>query len=206
MRGNDKVPSYLRDHLSQLDSAADKGEGVVTDNTEGACPAFGFLRGMDARALAVEFRLRTGDSEWFSYSCLVSWRHNPSAGLLLKFTTGDGVSLVLIHGSNLDAPAGQAQVNLTDRGLQRHRIVFVREMDEAELRRSRGGEPTIDRIDIAEFETAEEQREWLKARRRHSSANRPEQNGGYALARLPSPGHGYNSSRPPGRETNPCWF
>jgi len=26
------------------------------------------------------------------------------------------------------------------------------------------GEPTIDRIDIAEFDTVEEQREWLKAR------------------------------------------
>jgi hypothetical protein len=163
MRGNDKVPSYLRDHVSQLESAA-KGEGAVTEGAEESCPAFGFLRGLDARALMVEFRLQTGDSEWFAYSCLVSWRFNPSVGLLLKFTTGDGVSLALVRGSNLDAPVGQAQVNLTDRGLQRHRIVFVREMDEAELRGTREGEPTIDRIDIAEFETAEEQREWLKAR------------------------------------------
>lgn len=163
MRGNDKMPSYLRDHISQVESAA-KGEGAVTDGGEESCPAFGFLRGLDARALAVEFRLRSGDSEWFAYSCLVSWRFNPSVGLLLKFTTGDGVSLVLVRGSNLDAPVGQSQVNLTDRGLQRHRIVFVREMDEAELRQAREGEPTIDRIDIAEFETAEEQHEWLKTR------------------------------------------
>jgi hypothetical protein len=164
MRGNDKVPSYLRDHVSHLESVAAKGEGSATDGAEESCPAFGFLRGLDARALAVEFRLRTGDSEWFAYSCLVSWRFNPSVGLLLKFTTGDGVSLVLVRGSNLDAPVGQAQVNLTDRGLQRHRIVFIREMDEAELRRAREGEPSIDGIDIAEFETPEEQREWLKAR------------------------------------------
>jgi hypothetical protein len=156
MRGNDKAPSYLRDHNSQ--------QGAVKDDAEESCPAFGFLRGLDARALALEFRLRTGDSEWFAYSCLVSWRFNPSVGLLLKFTTGDVASLVLIRGSNLDAPVGHAQVNLTDRGLQRHRIVYVREMDEVELRRAREGEPSIDHIDIAEFETAEEQREWLKAR------------------------------------------
>ena len=36
-------------------------------------------------------------------------------------------------------------------------------MDEAELKRAREGEPTIDRIDIAEFETVMEQQEWLKA-------------------------------------------
>ena len=156
MRGNDKPPSFLRDHVSQ--------QGAMTDDTEESCPAFGFLRGLDARALAVEFRLRTGDSEWFAYSCLVSWRFNPSMGLLLKFTGGDVASLVLIRGSNLDAPVGEAQVNLTDRGLQRHRIACVREMDEEALRRAREGEPTIDRIDIAEFETVEEQREWLKAR------------------------------------------
>jgi hypothetical protein len=156
MRGNEKAPAYLRDHVAP--------QAAVMDEAEESCPAFGFLRGLDARALAVEFRLRTGDSEWFAYSCLVSWRFNPSVGLLLKFTSGDVASLVLICGSNLDAPVGQAQVNLTDRGLQRHRIACVREMDEEELRRAREGEPTIDRIDIAEFETVEEQHEWLKAR------------------------------------------
>jgi hypothetical protein len=46
--------------------------------------------------------------------------------------------------------------------LQRHRVTFVWEMDEEELRKAGEGAPTIDRIDVAEFETAEEQREWLK--------------------------------------------
>jgi hypothetical protein len=111
----------------------------------------------------VEIRLRSGDSEWFAYSCLVSWRFNLSVGLLLKFTS-DVASLVLIRGSNLDAPVGKGQVNLTDRGLQRHRIVYIREMDEDELRQVKEGEPSIDGIGIGEFETVEEQREWLKAR------------------------------------------
>jgi hypothetical protein len=163
MRGNDKMPAYMRDHLSHVDSVIAKGDGAKTEGEEESCPAFGFLRGLDGRALMVEFRLRTGDSEWFAYSCLVSWRFNPSVGLLLKFTS-DVASLVLIRGSNLDAPVGQGQVNLTDRGLQRHRIVFIREMDEDELQKVREGEPSIDGIDIGEFETVEEQREWLKAR------------------------------------------
>src|SRR5271168_286462 len=106
----------------------------VSEGEEGECPAFGYLRGLNARALAVEFRFRDGNSEWHSYSLLSSWRHNPSVGLLLKFT-GDVVTLVFIRGSNLDALVNQA-VNLTDRGFQRHRITFVREMDEDELRKT----------------------------------------------------------------------
>ena len=58
----------------------------------GVLPGLSFLRGLDARALAVEFRWLSGNSEWFSYSCLVSWRYNPSVGLLLKFTSGDGIA------------------------------------------------------------------------------------------------------------------
>jgi hypothetical protein len=165
MRDNNaSTPAHLRGYVPQVTGAAARGQDAGSDREEESCAAFGFLRGLDARALAVEFRLRTGNSEWFAYSCLVSWRHNPSAGLLLKFTTGDGVSLVLVQGSNLETPIGQAQVNLTDYGLQRHRILYIREMDEDELSKVRKGEPTIDGIDIGEFETTEEQREWLKAR------------------------------------------
>jgi hypothetical protein len=165
MRDNNAgTPAHLRNYIQQVPGAGGRVQEAANDREEDFCAAFGFLRGLDARAIAVEFRLAGGNSEWFAYHCLVSWRHNPSVGLLLKFTGGDGVSLVLIHGSNLDAPVGQAQVNLTDRGLQRQRIVYIREMDEAELRQARGGGPSIDRIDIAEFETVEEQREWLKAR------------------------------------------
>lgn len=69
---------------------------------------------------------------------------------------------MLIRGSNLDAPMGEGSVNLTDRGFQRHRILFVREMDEEELRKAGQGEPTIDRIEVADFESSEELRQWLK--------------------------------------------
>jgi hypothetical protein len=130
------------------------------DSEQGTCAAFGYLRGLDAQALAVEFRYQTGNRDWFPYSWLGPWRFDPSVGLLLKFT-GDAVSLVLIHGSNLDMDLPERGINLLDRGFQRHRIVYVREMDEDELRQAGASEPTIDSIEVAEFESPEEQREWL---------------------------------------------
>jgi hypothetical protein len=128
---------------------------------EDSCPAFGYLRGIHDRALAVEFRFRDGNHDFFPYSWLGHWRYNPSAGILLKFT-GDMVSLVLIRGSNLDAMVGGDAVNLTDRGFQRHRISWVREMEAEELRQAGENWPTIDGIEVAEFESVEELREWLR--------------------------------------------
>ncbi len=109
----------------------------------------------------VEFRLRTGDSEFHPYSHLASCRYNRSVGVLLKFTE-DVTTLVLLRGSNLDVTVNQGAINLTDQGFQRHRIVWVREMDEAEIRRIGLSGPTISRIEIAECESQEEVREWLK--------------------------------------------
>jgi hypothetical protein len=67
--------------------------------------------------LAIEFRYRDGNSDFYRYSWLGPWRFNPSVGLLLKFT-GDVVTLVLIRGSNLDALVNQS-INLTDLGIAR---------------------------------------------------------------------------------------
>jgi hypothetical protein len=133
--------------------------GRKADDETSSCAAYTYLRGLHERALAVEFCLKTGDREFFPYSLLGPWRYNPSVGLLLKFS-GDNVTSVLIRGSNLDALVNDS-VNLTDRGFQRHRILVVREMDEDALRKAGEGQPTIDGIDIAEFETADEQRAWL---------------------------------------------
>jgi hypothetical protein len=147
--------------LAQLGSRTPKEPEEKQDEEEDSCPAFGFLRGVRDRGLAIEFRLRTGNREWLPYSWLGPFRYNPSVGLLLRFT-GDTIILVLITGSNLDAPVRGGTMNLIDRGLQRHRITFMREMDEDELRKAGDGEPTIDRIEIVEFETQEEVREWVK--------------------------------------------
>jgi hypothetical protein len=146
---------HLQDFWGKEPAAAP----AANDAEEASCLAFSYLRGLHERALAVEFRFRTGDSEFFPYALLGPWRYNPSVGLLLKFT-GDNVTLVLIRGSNLDAVVNDS-VNLTDRGFQRHRILAVREMDEDALSKAGEGQPTIDHINIGEFETAEEQLAWL---------------------------------------------
>ncbi len=137
------------------------GDTPNADNelVEDSCPAFGYVRGVRDRAVTLQLRYRNGNSDFFPYSWLGPIRFNPSVGLLLKFT-GDVVTLVLIRGSNLDVLVNES-VNLTDRGLARHRIVWVREMDEDELRRATQGEPTIDHINVVEFESQTEIKAWL---------------------------------------------
>jgi hypothetical protein len=130
------------------------------DGAESSCAAFGYLRGIRERADAVEFRFRDGSSTWFPYSSLGNWKYNPSDGLLLKFS-GDVVYLVLIRGSNLDKPLSDSTTNLTTSGLQRHRIVWMREMSEEEIRQVGETGPTIDRIEVGEFESQAALKEWL---------------------------------------------
>ena len=101
------VLDYARGpHLAGLSArpprAADKPKD---ESDEAACPAFGFLRGLRDKSIAVEFRKGNGNTETFPYSWLGPVRFDPSVGLLLRFT-GDVVTLVLIRGSNLDAPVG----------------------------------------------------------------------------------------------------
>ena len=157
----DVLDSVVNPHLAGIASRSPIDRDGEKQSEEESCPAFGYLRGLRDRALAVEFRFRNGNSEWFAYSHLSSFRFNPSVGLLLKFV-GDVVSVVLIRGSNLDTPVNGGMVNLTDRGFQRHRVLWVREMDQDQLRKVETAGPTIDRIDVAEFESQGEVKEWLK--------------------------------------------
>ena len=149
--------SHLTDFLFKGDKEAPQSDEDLEE--ESRCAAFGFLRGVRDRALALELRFQNGNTEFFPYSWLGPWQYNPSAGLLLKFT-GDVVSLVLIRGSNLDATVNQGAVSLPH-GFQRHRITFVREMDEAETRKIGEAGPTIDGIEVADFESQEELQAWL---------------------------------------------
>jgi hypothetical protein len=130
------------------------------DGIEACCAAFGYLRGMRERADALEFRFRDGNSTWFPYGWLGNWEFNPSEGLLLKFS-GDLVYLVLIRGSNLDRPLTDSTINLTTAGLQKHRVLWVREMHEEEIRQIGESGPTIDRIEVSEFESHNALKQWL---------------------------------------------
>jgi hypothetical protein len=161
MPDNGEVVELRRNsHLAGITGQNQKEKEREGRGDEAACLGFGYLRGLRERSIGVEFRYRDGNSEWFSYGHLSSYRFNPSAGLLLRFAS-DVVSLVLIRGSNLDAVLSDGLVNLTDRGFQRHRILWVREMDKDELRRGGDSEPTVDRIEVREFATQEAIEEWL---------------------------------------------
>jgi hypothetical protein len=147
-------------HQDKKPAPAPKKEAEAAEETEVSCGAFGYLRGIRDLPGAVEFRFRNGNSSWFPYAWMGPWRFNPSEGLLLKFS-GDLVYLVLIRGSNLDKPLNDGAINLTTGGLQRHRIVWIREMPEADIKQVGNDGPTIDSIEVAEFESHAAQKEWL---------------------------------------------
>jgi hypothetical protein len=146
------APSGIAAYLQTKEAEADCAEAPYG--------AFGYLRGIRDAAAAVEFRFRDGNSRWFNYAWLGTWQYNPSDGLLLRFT-GDLVYLVLIKGSNLDKPLTEGAINLTHAGLQRHRVVWVREMSEEEIRQVGETAPTIDSIDVAVFESNDELKKWV---------------------------------------------
>jgi len=134
---------------------------VEAEELVGSCGAFGYLRGIRDHASAVEFRFRDGNSTWFPYGWLGPWKYNPSDGLLLKFS-GDLVYLVLITGSNLDMPLIEGGANLTSGGIQRHRVLWIREMSKEEIRNVGEMGPTIDSIKVMEFESLADLKYWLR--------------------------------------------
>jgi len=160
---NDDKPAHqerlkkLLNSRSEPDKAPKEAEA---DEAEVSCGAFGYLRGIRDLPGSVEFRFRDGNSAWFPYAWLGPWRYNPSEGLLLKFS-GDLVYLVLIRGSNLDKPLNEGAINLTTGGLQRNRVVWIREMPEADIRQVGDSGPTIDSIQVQEFESQAALKEWL---------------------------------------------
>lgn len=160
---NDK-PTHrdrLKDLLKQEKPGSTPKKEAEAEEAEISCGAFGYLRGIKDLPGAVEFRFRAGNSVWFPYAWLGPWKYDPSEGLLLKFS-GDIVYLVLIRGSNLDKPLNEGAINLTTGGLQRHRVVWIREMPESDIQSVGEAGPTIDSIQVAEFESQAALKEWLR--------------------------------------------
>lgn len=147
-------------HLKGYGTPPSKQEPAPPDGGEASCAAFGYLRGIRDQAAAIEFRFRDGNSTWFPYNWLGTWHFNPSEGLLLKFS-GDLVYLVLIRGSNLDRPLNEGAINRTHAGLQRHRVLWMREMTDEDISKVGDSGPTIDSIQIAEFDSHDALKEWL---------------------------------------------
>jgi hypothetical protein len=152
-----------KDRFHQTGHLAGRGtaqSAKEADSEELSCGAFGYLRGIKDRASTVEFQFRTGNTMWFPYSLLGQCRYDPSEGVLLKFS-GDLLYVVLIKGSNLDLPLNDGNMNLTSGGLQRQRVVWVREMSPEEIKLVGERGPTIDRITIEGFESQSEVKDWL---------------------------------------------
>ena len=153
----DRLQSILKRDQSTATSVNRDSE---VDGGEESCAAFGFLRGLREQANALELRFRNGNSQFFPYSSMGSWKHNPSEGLLLKFT-GDLVYVVLIRGSNLDQRLNENAIDLIRGGLQRHRILWLREMSKDEIKRVGETGPTIDSIEVAEFDSPAALKDWI---------------------------------------------
>lgn len=147
--------------LASISAISPQTAGDKESSGEENCAAFGYLRGAREWAHTLEFRFRDGNTVAFPYCWLGPWTFNPSRGLLLRFT-GDVVTLVLIAGSNLNMAVNPGSVNLTDRGIARHRITYIKEMNEDELRRVGTTGPTIDKIVIEEFQEHDALQAWLK--------------------------------------------
>ena len=153
----DRLQSILKRDQSTATSVNRDSE---VDGGEESCAAFGFLRGLREQANALELQFRNGNSQFFPYSSMGSWKHNPSEGLLLKFT-GDLVYVVLIRGSNLDQRLNENAIDLIRGGLQRHRVLWIREMTEHEIKCVVETGPTIDRIEVGGFESPAALTEWV---------------------------------------------
>jgi hypothetical protein len=160
MHDNDVLDMFRTPHAKSVAVSPSKMLDDAEPAGEGECRAFGFLRGLHDRSQMLELRLRDRNSAAYPYHCLASVRFNPSVGLLLKYT-GDVVTLVLIRGSNLDVMVSQGNVCLT-LGIFRHRLVWIKEMTEDELRQAKDGEPTIDRIEMVESDSQDVLLAWLK--------------------------------------------
>jgi hypothetical protein len=165
MKDNNLDMFALRSRAGQSRPASplDRAAVADVDSDEHECLAFGYLRGIRDTALSLEFRFANGNRAAFPYSWLGPVKYNPSAGLLLKFV-GDAVYLVLLEGSNLNALVN-GSVSLYDRGIQRHRITWVREMTRQQAERAGEGEPTVERIRVLAHRPDEEPKgvEWLQS-------------------------------------------
>lgn len=92
----------------------------------------------------LELRLRDGTRCAFPYSWLGTVTYDPSHGITLRFV-GDVTYVVTVTGSNLNSPV-KGNVTLYHHGLLRHRVLWLREMDAAELLAVPEGGTTIDAI------------------------------------------------------------
>lgn len=121
-------------------------DGSDNDSEEDGCAVFGYLRGNKERAVMLELRLKNGNRCAFPYSWLGMASFDPSNGITLRFV-GDVTYIVTVTGSRLNSPVN-GSVTLFQHGLLRHRVLWLREMEKAEIAMATEESTTIDAIVI----------------------------------------------------------
>lgn len=131
--------------VSSNPPSAQTGLPEMEDESEGRC--YGYLRGVRERALVLEFRRqKEGDTVAFPYGWLGPSRYHPSLGILLVFSAGELFG-VRIRGRNLNKESEKG-ISLFDRGIAKHRITYVSEMQEKESHTAGDQECVVERIEI----------------------------------------------------------
>lgn len=136
---NDKILDRFM-HRTQPDSV---NENNASDETEiEDFGTFGFLRGSRERAAMLELRRKDGNILAVPYGWLEKIEFNPSEGITL-YVAGNKVR---ITGRNLNCEGTRPKIKLFE-GIARHRVPWVREINEPESMRARDGDTVVDLID-----------------------------------------------------------
>jgi hypothetical protein len=106
--------------LKRKDGGAGSADGEAADDLG----AFGWLRGVQDRALMLEIRHKDGRVTAKGYSWLQSAEFDPSEGITLNFSG----EMIRISGRNLNAEP-RPNVRLFA-GILRHRVPWIQEADE----------------------------------------------------------------------------
>jgi hypothetical protein len=106
--------------LRRKDGGAVSADGEATDDLG----AFGWLRGVQDRAIMLEIRHKDGRVTAKGYSWLQSAEFDPSEGIALNFS-GETIK---IAGRNLNAEV-RPNIRLFA-GILRHRVPWIQEADE----------------------------------------------------------------------------
>lgn len=112
--------SILEKYIARRDTEPAAVETEPMDNVG----AFGWLRGIRDRAIMLELLLKDGSITALDYHLLQRADFNPSDGITLHF----GQTVVKITGGNLNAESPRGARLFT--GIVRHRVPWVKELDE----------------------------------------------------------------------------
>jgi hypothetical protein len=134
------IDKHLEEYASKRNHNGSSAS-VETDAVED-CTAFGYLRGVQDRAIMLEIRHKDGRVTAKGYSWLQSAEFDGSNGITLNFS-GETVT---IAGRNLNAES-RPNVRLFA-GILRHRVQWIQEADEPTVIEATKDAVVIERVQL----------------------------------------------------------